>query len=955
MDPVTLTIAHILAFATCLACVTYTSMVLIHALGIPSNISRLLALAILNCAQIVVVVEVLSLLESIRVRNLVLVHWGVAAILLAFQCRPAALLPYKPREFFQQILSGSDRPLQVLLLITTLAGATTFLLALYVPPNNHDSMTYHLARVGFYLQQRSLKSYPTANIRQTVFPANAEILMLWQVSLLKRDTAVALVQWLSWLGSVLAIYGIARRLRAPPKGALFAALAFASFPEIVLQSTSTQNDLVTAFFLLCAFLFVAELPRAPATSILLAGTSIGLAIGTKTLALAMLPGFGIYILACLIAHEGFTLRRVLGLVLLSLVGCLALGSYFYFQNLSNYGHVTGPVPFTKMHALDKFEWHVAWSNFGRSLMQFLNPNGIIPPWHPMRQFVSRSYLSLADGIFRHLGISRHLPGKDFFDISWTDYPALSMQEDFAVFGPIFGWLGLAVLFSQLLRPDHGRESVRLRALALAPIIFWLLVAAILRWQVWLGRFMVPMVAVSSPLFANLYSERKRRLSLIWNILLVGACISCLFSAVLLNEMKPLVGWRTLFNQDRIEMLTWGNASVEPLVRIVDRMGLGGLSLGLVAPNGDEYEYPFFGSRFERTIIPIRLHREELMDVRKLPRVDYVLFFAEAQYFLTEKSTVALNAVTRRADFRSLLAAIRAPGSGWYAVVDIDGVGHLFRREGLNFDPSILLGLPEFFPGPTRWDDRWVAREFTAHVRINPAKPNVFLRGEMPDLGMKPVLEVFGPDGTVLGQFALPGPGPFTLTFPLESLVSRYSNSYAAIRFSSNLSFNPKRLGQSNDNRDLSWRLLELKLTDATDSHSVLPDYHPTFTWYSDKWVQRRIIVPVRRDPAVPCLQIRGDMPLVTGRSDLKVSFEGTLLGEFRPSDSGIFTHTVSLKPMIARCKSEYCPIEFDSNTSFNPKKEGQSDDDRNLSWRLYALKLYCTDVAADLYRATSPN
>lgn len=178
MDPITLAIARTVAYGACLGCVTYTSLVLIRALRMERNIGRLLALAVLNCAQIVLVVEILSLLEAIRLRNLVLAHGSVALILAAFKCRPENLLPHNPREFFRNIQNNTDAPLRVLLAFTVLAGAMTFLLALYVPPNNHDSMTYHLARVGYYLQQGSLKSYPAANIRQTVFPANAEILML---------------------------------------------------------------------------------------------------------------------------------------------------------------------------------------------------------------------------------------------------------------------------------------------------------------------------------------------------------------------------------------------------------------------------------------------------------------------------------------------------------------------------------------------------------------------------------------------------------------------------------------------------------------------------------------------------------------------------------------------------------------------------------------------------------
>jgi hypothetical protein len=118
-----------------------------------------------------------------------------------------------------------------------------------------------------------------------------------------------------------------------------------------------------------------------------------------------------------------------------------------------------------------------------------------------------------------------------------------------------------------------------------------------------------------------------------------------------------------------------------------------------------------------------------------------------------------------------------------------------------------------------------------------------------------------------------------------------------------------------------------------------PDFLPQFTWYPDKWVQRHFVVQIRRDPSHPFLEFRGDMQFFVGIPELKVLYKGAVLGDIRPPDGGIFTSTIALKPVIDGCTSEYCPIEFDANTSFNPKKLGQSGDDRDLSWRLYEIKL----------------
>ena len=45
-----------------------------------------------------------------------------------------------------------------------------FCLCLIYPPNNYDSMTYHLPRVFYWIQNESLDNFATNNLRQLIFP-----------------------------------------------------------------------------------------------------------------------------------------------------------------------------------------------------------------------------------------------------------------------------------------------------------------------------------------------------------------------------------------------------------------------------------------------------------------------------------------------------------------------------------------------------------------------------------------------------------------------------------------------------------------------------------------------------------------------------------------------------------------------------------------------------------------
>jgi hypothetical protein len=76
------------------------------------------------------------------------------------------------------VASMWGRPTPALLLLggaVLLTGLINAVLALWVPPNLSDSLAYHLPRVGYALQFRSLEPYPTDDFRRVAFPANAEI------------------------------------------------------------------------------------------------------------------------------------------------------------------------------------------------------------------------------------------------------------------------------------------------------------------------------------------------------------------------------------------------------------------------------------------------------------------------------------------------------------------------------------------------------------------------------------------------------------------------------------------------------------------------------------------------------------------------------------------------------------------------------------------------------------
>ena len=90
------------------------------------------------------------------------------------------------------------------------AAAYLLALAWLVPPANWDSMTYNLARVLLFEEQRTLLLHSITTLRQAVFPLGSDILAYLMLRL-GSDYGVGLFSWLSWLAIVSGTYTLARR------------------------------------------------------------------------------------------------------------------------------------------------------------------------------------------------------------------------------------------------------------------------------------------------------------------------------------------------------------------------------------------------------------------------------------------------------------------------------------------------------------------------------------------------------------------------------------------------------------------------------------------------------------------------------------------------------------------------------------------------------------------------
>jgi hypothetical protein len=260
--------------------------------------------------------------------------WAIATVLLAGAV-------WRTRGTPRAFTSPAVLPVWVLLPVLSIL-LTTAVIALVAPPNSTDALTYHLARVAQWMQHRSVDPYATSVTRQIFMPSLAEYFILHlQVLAGGSDRFAPLVEWRAFAGCLVLGAGIARRLGADSLGVGLTVVLIATLPTAIIEASSTQTDLVVAFWSSAlAWIALGEPGRHPLRDSLLAGGALGLAIASKGTAYVICAPLAAFLVLRRFRSAGGRAAAVYAGAVAAIALLILLPSYS--RNLHTFHHFLGP-------------------------------------------------------------------------------------------------------------------------------------------------------------------------------------------------------------------------------------------------------------------------------------------------------------------------------------------------------------------------------------------------------------------------------------------------------------------------------------------------------------------------------------------------------------------------------------------------------------------------------------
>ncbi|MEZ0483596.1 protein O-mannosyl-transferase family [Fibrella aquatica] len=570
-------------------------------------------------------------------------------------------------QLSQQWFAGLPTYLKILfsvLFLTLLVlSVTNLAIVLFTVPNEWDSMTGHLNRVVQYMQRGTMRHFGGTNWNIDTYPKSVCTLQIYGYLITGRfENGFKIIHHLSYWATIVAVFGIVQRIgqlqaKTNPttilSASFLAALGMSLLPDFLMQAVTTETDIVLTAYL-SVLLYMLFSYRASAQTVngqtdalrdnrylYLAGIAFGVAYGHKVTFTLLLPSvFVIMIYTVFWSRSiGVTAARTARLAASIALGvCLWMLPTGYLKNIAVFGHPIGPPTALRHQSVERAGplrnlFEQGSRNVVRYTYDHINLDGLrnTATGETINRSMRKPIIWLEDKLRMRLDEET-----DFSIIPFT------FERKFVFYNanPYWGILGFGLIIPLLvLTLLFVFRSTPHVYLGIAVLLHLLALSYSAPYDPFKGRYFTETGLFGILFLALLFLNPRLNLSVAGKpllktyaalVMVVGAlsALGCVF----LNIRALPFAWTTpdgyqfpsVFEADRVRVMTVGRPDTYLPYKRFDDMVPDTATVALGTIN-DDYEYPLYGSKLTRRLIPINPFEK---GVQPIPKEATYLFFSK---------------------------------------------------------------------------------------------------------------------------------------------------------------------------------------------------------------------------------------------------------------------------------------------------------------------------------------
>jgi hypothetical protein len=535
-----------------------------------------------------------------------------------------------------------------LLVTFGIVEVTNLLLISFTPPNEWDSMTGHLNRLLYYLQHGTMAHFGGTNWNMDTYPKSVCTLQIYHYLMSgKVENFFKAIHHASYLILGLATFGTVRNITNNFTASVFCGLVMWLLPDVLMQSITTETDVVLAAYLSCLIYFLFSFSTTKLIRYLyLAGIAFGIALGHKITFVFSLPPLCCIILYTVIYDDSLSFKTFRASFLLSLgrvkhlfiafiIGlCLFTFPTGYLKNIQVFHHPIGPPTALAHQSIEragtKKNLLIQGSrNVIRYTIDLINLDGL-RNWTVGEEINHQMKRPL---IWLEKKSPLRLEEKTDFTIIPFTY---NRRFEFFNCNPYWGVFGFGLILPLFVLSMLGiiRVKKSYYALGMAFVFHFLALSFTAAYDPWKGRYMISTAVYAVPFLSLLFTEswgllaKKALVLKTYTTLVVAIGLLSAILAVYLNERALPVaafGRPSAFNTERVAFQTWARPDITPAYVKFNELVPQDAAVALGTIN-DDYEYPLWGNKLTRKLFVLNPFEQGL---RPIPKEAQYLFFAKS--------------------------------------------------------------------------------------------------------------------------------------------------------------------------------------------------------------------------------------------------------------------------------------------------------------------------------------